>query len=270
MLNQIRLSTTKYGSVTLVNLQNQLAYIWDVLNRAVFVTMIMFIFVQLWSVVYESQGTNEIAGLTLANTIWYFLIAEMMELGRVRHDQNISNEVKDGTIAYTLIRPYNYLAYHFANGLGEISIKMIAIFTFGLPIVIYYAGVPQVVPIHLLGTLVVILLAVIIDFLIFSMIGLLAFVTEDVQSFRLIYQKFVFILGGLMIPLDFLPHWLQGIARVLPFNLTTYAPAKLFVAFEWEQFFQILLLQVIWIGIIGAGLVWQYGWATERLEVNGG
>ena len=113
MITQLRLPIVKYGSVTLVNLQNQVAYIWDALNRSLFITIIMFVFVQLWTVVYESQGTAEIAGLTLSNTIWYFLVAEMMELGRVRHDQNISNEVKDGTIAYTLIRPYNYLAYHY-------------------------------------------------------------------------------------------------------------------------------------------------------------
>jgi ABC-2 type transport system permease protein len=103
-----------------------------------------------------------------------------------------------------------------------------------------------------------------------SIIGLLAFVTEDVQSFRLIYQKFVFILGGLMIPLDFLPDWLHNIARVLPFNLTTYAPAKLFVAFSWQQFGQIILLQLFWLAILGGLLYRQYRWATQRLAVNGG
>lgn len=270
MLTQFRVSTIKYGAVAALNLQNQLAYIWDALNRAFFIVIIMFIFVQLWTVVYESQDAQEIAGLTLANTIWYFLIAEVMEMGRVRHDQNISDEVKDGTIAYTLVRPYNYLAYHFANGLGEVVTKMAAIFLLGLPIVLYYAGAPQIQPLHLLATLLVIFLAVVMDFLIFSIIGLMAFITEDVQSFRLIYQKLVFILGGLMIPLDFLPGWLQSIARILPFNLTTYAPAKLFAAFEWAQFQQILLLQIVWIGLIGAILVRQYRWATTRLEVNGG
>lgn len=252
------------------NLQNQLAYLWDALNRAFFVVIILFIFVQLWTVVYESQGVDVIAGLTLSNTIWYFLMAEVMELGRVRHDQNISNEVKDGTIAYTMVRPYNYLAYHFANGLGEVALKMAAIFLLGVPVVIYYAGLPQIMPLHMLATTFVILLAVVLDFLIFSIIGLMAFVTEDVQSFRLIYQKFVFILGGLMIPLDFLPDRLQVIARVLPFNLTTYAPAKLFALFDWHQFLQIVTLQFIWIGIIGLILVRQYRWATTRLEVNGG
>ena len=270
MFRQIQLTTTKYGAITLTNFQNQLAYVWDALSRALFIVIIMFIFVQLWSAVYESQGRAEIAGLTLANTIWYFLIAEVMELGKIRHDERITAEVKDGSVAYTLTRPYNYLAYHFFNGLGETVVKMVLIFLLGLPIVLYYAGGPTVQPRHLPAVLLVATMAILIDFFVFSIIGLLAFVTEDTFSFRLIYQKLVFILGGLMIPLDFLPAWLQPIARILPFNLTTYAPAKLFVAFTWTQFRQIGVLQVIWLLVIGAILFWQYRWAARRLAINGG
>lgn len=270
MMRQIQVTTVKYGAITLTNLQNQLAYVWDALNRAFFIVIIMFIFVQLWSAVYESQGTAEIAGLTLANTIWYFLLAEVMELGKIRHDETITAEVKDGSVAYTLTRPYNYLAYHFFNGLGATVIKMILIFLLGMPIVIHYAGMPTLRLAHVPFVLLVATLAIVIDFLVFSIIGLLAFVTEDTFSFRLIYQKFTFILGGLMIPLDFLPAWLQPVARVLPFNLTTYAPAKLFVAFTWEQFWQVLALQGIWIAIIGFVLWRQYRWATRHLAINGG
>ncbi len=270
MMQFARATGAKYGAITLTNLQNQLAYVWDALNRAFFIVIIMFIFVQLWSAVYESQGAAEIAGLTLANTIWYFLIAEVMELGKMRHDEAITAEVKDGSIAYTLTRPYNYLAYHFFNGLGATVVKMSLIFLLGLPIVVTYAGWPTVRAAHLPAVLLVAVLAVVIDFLVFSIIGLLAFVTEDTFSFRLIYQKLVFILGGLMIPLDFLPAWLQPAARVLPFNLTTYAPAKLFVAFTWQQFWQILGLQGLWITIIGLLLWRQYRWAVRHLAINGG
>jgi ABC-2 type transport system permease protein len=270
VFRQLQLTSAKYGAITLTNLQNQLAYVWEALSRAFFIVIIMFVFVQLWSAVYESQGTAEIAGLTLSNTIWYFLIAEVMELGKIRHDEKITAEVKDGSIAYTLTRPYNYLAYHFFNGLGETVVKMVLIFLLGLPIVVTYAGWPTIQPVHLFAVLLVATLAVTIDFFVFSIIGLLAFVTEDTFSFRLIYQKLVFILGGLMIPLDFLPAWLQPVARVLPFNLTTYAPAKLFAAFSWAQFWQILALQLVWLLVSGAGLVWQYRWATRRLAINGG
>lgn len=267
---RLRQAAIKYGAVTLANLQNQLAYVWDALGRAVFIILIMFIFVQLWTAAYDSRGTAEIGGLTLADTIWYFLIAEMIELGKFRHDQRISDEVKDGSIAYTLNRPYNYLAYHFFNGLGETVIKMILIFFLGLPIVLWYAGMPSISWTALPAVLLVIFLALVLDFCMASSIGLLAFVTEDTFSFRLIYQKLMFILGGLLIPLDFLPAWLQRIARLLPFSQVTYAPAKLFVAFEMRLLWSTLALQLFWILIAGFLLFLQYRWATRRLVINGG
>ncbi len=270
LFNKTRLTAVKYSAITLTNLQNQLAYVWDAASRAFFIVIIMFIFTQLWTAVFQSQQTSHIAGLSLAQTIWYFLIAEVMELSKPRHDARISEEVKDGTIAYTLIRPYNYLAYHFFNGLGENLVKMVLIFLLGAPLVIYYAGLPSVDVWHLPAVFLVASLAILLDFFAFSIIGLLAFITEDTASFRLIYQKLVFILGGLMIPLDFLPDWLQGIARLLPFNLTTYAPAKLFVAFTAGQFWQIIRLQLFWLVVIGLLLWGQYRWASRQLEVNGG
>ena len=65
----LRVKTIKYGAITLTNLQNQLAYVWDALGRAVFIVLIMFIFVQLWTAVYTSQSATEIAGLSLSATI---------------------------------------------------------------------------------------------------------------------------------------------------------------------------------------------------------
>ncbi len=269
---KMRLTPTilKYGSIVATNLQNQLAYVWDAIGRAVFIVIIMFIFVQLWTVVFESQGTTEIAGLTLTDTIWYFLIAEMVELGKFRHDTKISDEVKDGSIAYALIRPYNFLAYHFFNGLGDTLVKMVLIFLLGLPIVLIYAGVPQISVGSVAATFIILLFALILDFFMASGIGLLAFVVEDTFPFRLIYQKLIFIIGGLLIPLDFLPEGLQHIARILPFSLVTYAPAKMFVAFDGSLFLNTLLLQLVWMGILGLGLYFQYGWVKKRLAVNGG
>jgi ABC-2 type transport system permease protein len=270
MILTLQRTATKYFAITLTNLQNQLAYVWDAFNRAIFIVLIMYIFVQLWTVAYGAQGVTEIGGLTLANTIWYLLIAEVMQLGQIRHDANITQEVQDGSIAYTLGKPYNYLAYQFFNGLGEAVTKMVVIFVMGLPIVLYYAGIPQLNPLHLPAILLILLIAMGLDFLMLSIIGLLAFVAEDTASFRLIYQKITFILGGLLIPLDFLPESWQRVAKLLPFHLTTYAPAKLFVDFTWEQFWTLLGRGVIWGIIIGFVLWRQYKWATGRLAINGG
>ncbi len=113
-------------------------------------------------------------------------------------------------------------------------------------------------------------LAFVLDFCVLSIIALLAFFMEDVNSLLFIYHKIVFVLGGLLIPVDFLPDWLQAIARVLPFNLVVYAPAKLFVAWDGGQAVFSLGLQVVWIGILAGLLTVLYRYGTRRLTINGG
>jgi ABC-2 type transport system permease protein len=110
----------------------------------------------------------------------------------------------------------------------------------------------------------------ILNFCIATLIGLAAFVVEDVTAFAWIYQKLAFILGGLLIPLDFYPGWLQAIARSLPFASMVYGPAKLFITPSLELFVQTLFTQAVWIFILGALLILAYRRGLAHLTVNGG
>jgi ABC-type uncharacterized transport system permease subunit len=42
-----------------------------------------------------------------------------------------------------------------------------------------------------------------------------------------IWQKLLFVLGGLLIPLEALPHGLEATAKALPIMAVAYAPARL-------------------------------------------
>jgi ABC-2 type transport system permease protein len=109
-----------------------------------------------------------------------------------------------------------------------------------------------------------------LNFCITCLIGLSAFLVEDVAPFMWIYQKLVFILGGFLIPLQFYPDWLQVISKALPFAAMIYGPAQLFVAPTWELFGEILLMQTMWIGVFSAALVLAYRRGIGYLTVNGG
>ena len=68
--------------------------------------------------VYETEGTLAISGLSLRDTLWYLMVAETIVLSRPRMSQQMSAAVKDGSIAYLLNRPYSFLGYHLSKGLG--------------------------------------------------------------------------------------------------------------------------------------------------------
>jgi ABC-2 type transport system permease protein len=110
----------------------------------------------------------------------------------------------------------------------------------------------------------------VMNFCITCLIGLSAFLVEEVSPFMWIYQKFIFILGGFLVPLDFYPDWLQSIAKALPFAYMIYGPSKLFVTPSVELLVNILSLQLVWIVVLGLILVAAYRRGMTYLTVNGG
>jgi hypothetical protein len=117
----------------------------------------------------------------------------------------MSENVKDGSIAYILNKPYDFLLYQFSTAMGETIFRAMLNAVFGGLTVWWLVGAPNH-PEGFLIALPAILGAWVLHFCINAMIGLSAFVVEDVSAFTWIYQKLAFIFGGMLIPLDFYPH----------------------------------------------------------------
>jgi ABC-2 type transport system permease protein len=266
-----RAQVRKYSAIARINLQNSLAYVWDALSQGIFIVIFIFVFSQLWGTTFKAQNATVIGGLTLNQTIWYFVWAELIQLSKIQVSNTIESEVKDGSLAYTLGRPYNYLLYHFFSGLGGVAIRLVFVLTLGSMIAWIEAGRLVTFRLETLPALLLITaLAFVLDYCISAGIGLLAFFVEDTSAFRLIYSKINFVLGGLLLPVDFLPGAIQSVARVLPFNLVLYAPSKLFVAWDGSQFAEMLGLQIVWLAIIGTGLALLFRYGARRVSINGG
>ena len=261
-------SISKYAAITRINLLNNLAYIGELMYRSIFMVLILYVFVQLWRVTYGVGGTERISGLSLSDTVWYLVMTETIILSKIRIAGKIAEEVKDGSLAYTVGRPYSYLLYHFFYGIGDTLLRIAINFVAGSILVALLVGPMPAT--NLPAVLVAVLLAIILDFCISGLIGLLAFFTEDVDSFTIIYQKILFILGGMLIPLDFLPGWLRDISLVLPFNYAIYAPAKLFVQFDGSHWLSTVAAQLVWIGVFATALNLMFRWGMLRVSINGG
>ena len=262
-------SITKYWAIFQITMLNSLAYPGELIGRSLMIVPFMWIFYQLWSVTFRSAGTDEINGMTLYSTMWYLMIAETIELSRPALARTISDNVKDGSIAYILNKPYSFLLYHFSNSMGETIFRALVNAVFGSAIVWWLVGPPPG-PTGWLFALIALIGTWILNFCMTCLIGLSAFLVEDVAPFMWIYQKFIFILGGFLIPLDFYPPWLQTIAKALPFAAMIYGPSKLFVEPSLEFLGTVLLMQSVWIIATGAVLVISFRRGMAYLTVNGG
>ena len=262
-------SFKKYWAIFQMTMINSLAYPGELIGRSLMIIPFMWIFYQLWTVTFEAAGTDTINGMTLYSTMWYLMMAETIELSRPALARTISDNVKDGSIAYILNKPYSFLLYHFSNSMGETIFRALTNALFGSAMVWWLVGRPPG-PSSWLFAFIALLGTWILNFCITCLIGLSAFLVEDVAPFMWIYQKFIFILGGFLIPLDFYPEWLQKIALALPFSAMIYGPSKLFVTPSLELLGTVLLMQLIWIVATGTILILSFRRGMAYLTVNGG
>ena len=84
------------------------------------------------------------------------------------------------------------------------------------------------------------------------------------------YNKLVFTIGGMMLPLEMFPEALRQVCRWLPFQAVAYFPAKTAVQFDAMAMVNMLAIQGLWVVILGLLLVAVYRKGVTKLNVNGG
>ena len=177
-------SFKKYWAIFQITLINSLAYPGELIGRSLMIIPFMWIFYQLWEVTCAAVGSDVINGLSLRDVLWYLMLAETIELGRPPLARTISENVKDRSIAYILNKPYDFLIYHLSTTMGETIFRALMNTIFGSAVVLWLVGPPE----HPQGFLVAspaILGAWILHFCITVMIGLSAFLVEDVSAWQL-------------------------------------------------------------------------------------
>ncbi len=133
-----RPAVKKYARIAAFAARDALAYLPAFLARNVFFVVIIFVFWSLWKVIFASRPA--VAGLTLVQTLWYLTFTEAMELSRPRVAGMIQEEVRDGTLAVTLTRPWSYPAFHFWRSFGEGAVRVVPVLVVGFGLAHVFVG----------------------------------------------------------------------------------------------------------------------------------
>jgi len=258
----------KYLLIFRLAARDQLIYLPSFLVKNLFFVVLVFVFWSLWRVVFAGRGV--IAGLTLVQTLWYLTFTETIELSKGRILGQIQEEVKDGTLTVTLSKPYSYPLFHLARAMGESVVKILPMLAEGLVLGLLMVGpLPGYVRSLPFG-IILIVAGLLLTNLWTLLIGLVAFWTEEVSPFYWIMQKFVFIVGGMFIPIDLFPGWLAGVARWLPFAFSAYWPAYTMVSGSREAFLTGLAGAAGYAVILGAGVAALFALGRRRVHAQGG
>jgi ABC-2 type transport system permease protein len=260
----------KYMEVSKITMSNSFVYFWNFLSRNLFFVFIMFIYLMLWKNIYGQKGES-LAGLTINKMIWYLVVTELITLSRTDLHSQVNEDVKTGNIAYLLNKPYNYVLYCFSYFMGEIGTKLLTNGIAGLAIGLIYVGALEGFNfLHLPFMILSILAGCVIHFFIYIILALTSFWFEENSAFFWIYSKLVFTLGGMLMPIELFPGWLQSLSKYMPFAYVTYVPAKLAVDFSFANFYRQFSLQLVYILVFFILAMALYRKGARSLNVNGG
>lgn len=260
----------KYWAIACISAKSNLAYVSEAGSRLVFLGVVLYIFMKLWSITYQNTGSTELGGMTLNEMLWYLAVTESIMMSAPRITLEIDQDVRTGTLAVQLVRPMSYPFYRLFSTLGERVVRFVITFAAAAVIATLVAGpVP-----HLHWDLAYFALALpfafVLDFLGYFLVGLGAFWMEDTSGPMLIYARCTMILGGMLLPLQLFPEWSQGMLHALPFASMVYGPARLFVHPDGTQLLHLIALQSAWIAVFGTAVWVVYSLALRRVSAHGG
>ncbi|MGE0703384.1 MAG: ABC-2 family transporter protein [Vicinamibacterales bacterium] len=237
----------------------------DLYGRMAFFVVILGVFSSLW------RATRE-AGIGVGDPqrlIWYLAGTEWVLLSAPALHVNLQEAVRRGDVACQLGRPISYVGAVFAEGLGRLaaSAPLLGVTAF-VTAALLSGWIPPLEVLVAIGGLGLVASALLTA--LYVSIGLLAFWMEDVTPVFWVWQKLLFILGGLILPLHVYPDPLRQAALMTPFPAILSAPASQVLADGRIAPAWAACLLAIWCVATAMLVRWMYRRATASLMVNGG
>jgi ABC-2 type transport system permease protein len=236
-------------------------------GRALMFAVLLYVLGQLWHGVAEAGSPG---GYSAARVIWYLAVTEWIVLGVPLVHMQIEEDVRRGDVAYALLRPASYLGSLYAQALGRMLLRLPLLAVVGLLLASAlgrgaFPGAAALATAALLGVLSQLVLAAL-----FVLIGVAAFWLGDVLPIYWVAQKLLFVLGGLMLPLELYPELLQRCAAFTPFPSMLSGPATIVLRGSTEPAPLIAIQLVLWLALIVSLTQFALTRAARRLTLNGG
>jgi ABC-2 type transport system permease protein len=242
---------------------------------SVFCSIAVFMFplaakIIFWKAVYGS-GSGEIAGFNVADMVTYLLVHQcVFELTWAYPGYGVRRNIVSGGLSGDLVRPVDYLSVVFFRGTGTMFPRITSTLGIFAVLIALFAGsvnLPAEAWIYPAG-IVSIVLCYVLSFMYSFLIGLFAFWTESDPPLAGHVRA---LFCGAIVPLAFLPDWLQAAAEFLPFKYTLYFPTMLLLGkVRPLECARGVGLQVFWIIVclVAIRLVWKRG--IRRYAAYGG
>lgn len=229
------------------------------------------VLVVLYSYVFKING-GIINNTTFQVAAWsMFFYFSFMILGIRNIAKMIMQDVKTGNVEVLFSKPISYLFYRFWWQIGMGLYSFIVITIVGMLSLYFTIGIPATLNtnIFILTIIPMFFGGVILSFVLYSVVGVLAFWIEDINPIFWIVDKAVMILGGSYLPVALFPLFMYKIALYSPFGASQFLNHTVYNSWQ-NNWYQLMGIQFFWVLALGMILFFMFKGAKKRVSVNGG
>lgn len=260
----------KYLSILWISSKNHIVYIYDILwsNLVLIIRLMILIYLYRWIYGNYWEVDWNVLWFTFEQVCWAVIFAQISVVSRPRIVDEIEDDIKTWKIWLYLINPISYIWFRFIELYSKNVFNLIVVSVIGFWLWFMYLWFDQLTLYWILWGILLLVWWTLIEFWGYLSVWLLAFYTEDIEAFRFIYSKANMMFWGNLLPIPFMPLWMQNIAFFWPFASAWYTAGLIFADFTLDNFLFFLWIQLLWIVIyvVIANII--FAMAEKRLTIN--
>jgi len=271
-MRSVYLTFHVYLAFVTKSVQKRMQY--RVANLAGLTTNFFFLLVHIFVYTAFYKVSSEPQPLSLDEVITYFVLCQvffmLMPFWGARSE--VTNAIKDGSVALQLTKPVDFHAYWFSDECGRACyyLFMRGLPTFLISIIFFTVALPTQ-PMTLVAFSVSMVLATFMSAAITIAIFSSAFWTLDTTGISGLSYSIITLFSGMLVPIALWPEWLAHIAAWLPFGGLIDIPFSIYLGkITGIEAWAAIGKQMIWVVFfIGLGrILLRRGFS--RLVIQGG
>jgi ABC-2 type transport system permease protein len=184
----------------------------------------------------------------------------------------VNFEIRQGTLAYRLLRPIHPLVAYACENVGAMPLRLVVVIPLAAAAVLL-AGPGHVTtdPVLLAVFPLAVVGAWLITFLAMAVIGALAFHVESSSALFEVWLGLFGVFSGYLFPLELFPSWLATLARFLPFRYMLAFPVEMVIGLT-PRAAALTELAVQWTFVVVLALAARTAWrlGLRRFAAYGG
>jgi ABC-2 type transport system permease protein len=264
----------KYTQAFTLGFEAALEYRLNFLIGLVSAAYPIFIQTFLWTAIFNASAGGVVYGYSYRQMIAYtFLAGLVARIVRTGFEYEIMDDVKSGKFSKFLVQPMGYFPYRLFSFFGQNLPGQVMILILTAVVLLGFNLVwgMQVSIWQILGFLFSLVMAAMLNFLIFYCFSAIAFWIVEIGFLFEGIRIVTILLAGGIFPLDVFGPRFVAVMNLLPFKYTVNYPINILNGkATLNDFFFGCVMQLAWIGLclLLANLLWKQG--SKRFVAVGG